>query len=146
MKVILKNGLGASVVVLGAGEKIPCVSQKLAFKMRDVESATRVVAKVLRHGMLVVLQSTTYPGTTTEFVLLAISWPSPTATCVDSAMNAGKCKEDSLHSERVSAIVPTGRLSIGGTDEWHPVTAVCGPQSYYLHDAYMTRSVIPGAR
>ena len=33
-----------------------------------VESATRVVAKVLRHGMLVVLQSTTYPGTTTEFV------------------------------------------------------------------------------
>lgn len=38
--------------------------------------------------------------------------------CVDSAMNAGKCKEDSLHSERASAIVPTGRLSIvGGTDE-----------------------------
>ncbi|MBJ7505588.1 MAG: nucleotide sugar dehydrogenase [Ilumatobacteraceae bacterium] len=33
-----------------------------------VESATRTVAKVLRHGMLVVLQSTTYPGTTTEFV------------------------------------------------------------------------------
>ena len=33
-----------------------------------VESATRSVAKVLRHGMLVVLQSTTYPGTTTEFV------------------------------------------------------------------------------
>lgn len=33
-----------------------------------VESATRVVAKVLRRGMLVILQSTTYPGTTTEFV------------------------------------------------------------------------------
>jgi len=33
-----------------------------------VESATRTVAKVLRRGMLVVLQSTTYPGTTTEFV------------------------------------------------------------------------------
>ena len=33
-----------------------------------VESATRTVAKVLRKGMLVVLQSTTYPGTTTEFV------------------------------------------------------------------------------
>jgi UDP-N-acetyl-D-glucosamine dehydrogenase len=33
-----------------------------------VESATRSVAKVLRKGMLVVLQSTTYPGTTTEFV------------------------------------------------------------------------------
>ena len=33
-----------------------------------VESATRVVAKVLRRGTLVVLQSTTYPGTTTEFV------------------------------------------------------------------------------
>ncbi|MFM7047106.1 MAG: nucleotide sugar dehydrogenase [Actinomycetota bacterium] len=33
-----------------------------------VESATRTVAKVLRPGMLVVLQSTTYPGTTTEFV------------------------------------------------------------------------------
>ena len=33
-----------------------------------VESATRSVAKVLRRGMLVVLQSTTYPGTTTEFV------------------------------------------------------------------------------
>jgi len=33
-----------------------------------VESATRTVAKVLRTGMLVVLQSTTYPGTTTEFV------------------------------------------------------------------------------
>ncbi|MFM7893409.1 MAG: NAD(P)-binding domain-containing protein, partial [Actinomycetota bacterium] len=29
-----------------------------------VESATRTVAKVLRRGMLVVLQSTTYPGTT----------------------------------------------------------------------------------
>ena len=35
-----------------------------------------------------------------------------------SAMNAGKCKEDSLHSERAPAIIPTGRrLSIGGTDE-----------------------------
>ena len=33
-----------------------------------VESATRTVAKVLQRGMLVVLQSTTYPGTTTEFV------------------------------------------------------------------------------
>ena len=33
-----------------------------------VESATRTVAKVLRKGMLVILQSTTYPGTTTEFV------------------------------------------------------------------------------
>ncbi|MFZ9866905.1 MAG: nucleotide sugar dehydrogenase [Ilumatobacteraceae bacterium] len=33
-----------------------------------VESATRSVAKILRRGMLVVLQSTTYPGTTTEFV------------------------------------------------------------------------------
>ena len=33
-----------------------------------VESATRAVAKVLRQGMLVILQSTTYPGTTTEFV------------------------------------------------------------------------------
>ena len=33
-----------------------------------VESATRVVAKVLHPEMLVVLQSTTYPGTTTEFV------------------------------------------------------------------------------
>ena len=33
-----------------------------------VESATRIVAKVLRRDMLVVLQSTTYPGTTTEFV------------------------------------------------------------------------------
>jgi nucleotide sugar dehydrogenase len=33
-----------------------------------VESATRVVAKVLRRDMLVILQSTTYPGTTTEFV------------------------------------------------------------------------------
>ena len=33
-----------------------------------VESATRTVAKILRRGMLVVLQSTTYPGTTTEFV------------------------------------------------------------------------------
>lgn len=33
-----------------------------------VESATRTVAKVLRRGMLVVLQSTTYPGTTTQFV------------------------------------------------------------------------------
>jgi len=33
-----------------------------------VESATRTVAKVLRRGVLVVLQSTTYPGTTTEFV------------------------------------------------------------------------------
>jgi UDP-N-acetyl-D-glucosamine dehydrogenase len=33
-----------------------------------VEAATRTVAKVLRRGMLVILQSTTYPGTTTEFV------------------------------------------------------------------------------
>jgi len=33
-----------------------------------VESATRTVAKVLRREMLVILQSTTYPGTTTEFV------------------------------------------------------------------------------
>ena len=33
-----------------------------------VEAATRTVAKVLRAGMLVILQSTTYPGTTTEFV------------------------------------------------------------------------------
>ncbi|MGA0064873.1 MAG: nucleotide sugar dehydrogenase [Ilumatobacteraceae bacterium] len=33
-----------------------------------VESATRTVASVLRKGMLVILQSTTYPGTTTEFV------------------------------------------------------------------------------
>jgi UDP-N-acetyl-D-glucosamine dehydrogenase len=33
-----------------------------------VESATRTVASVLRTGMLVILQSTTYPGTTTEFV------------------------------------------------------------------------------
>lgn len=33
-----------------------------------VESATRVVAKILHAEMLVVLQSTTYPGTTTEFV------------------------------------------------------------------------------
>jgi len=33
-----------------------------------VESATRTVATVLRKGMLVILQSTTYPGTTTEFV------------------------------------------------------------------------------
>ncbi|MFM8993953.1 MAG: nucleotide sugar dehydrogenase, partial [Actinomycetota bacterium] len=40
-------------------------------KMPDlsyVEAATRTVAKVLRRGMLVILQSTTYPGTTTEFV------------------------------------------------------------------------------
>ena len=33
-----------------------------------VEAATRTVAKVLRTEMLVILQSTTYPGTTTEFV------------------------------------------------------------------------------
>ena len=33
-----------------------------------VEAATRTVASVLRKGMLVILQSTTYPGTTTEFV------------------------------------------------------------------------------
>jgi UDP-N-acetyl-D-glucosamine dehydrogenase len=33
-----------------------------------VEAATRTVAKVLRAEMLVILQSTTYPGTTTEFV------------------------------------------------------------------------------
>jgi nucleotide sugar dehydrogenase len=33
-----------------------------------VESATRTVAKVLRPNMLIILQSTTYPGTTTEFV------------------------------------------------------------------------------
>ena len=33
-----------------------------------VEAATRTVARVLRAGMLVILQSTTYPGTTTEFV------------------------------------------------------------------------------
>jgi len=33
-----------------------------------VEAATRTVATVLRKGMLVILQSTTYPGTTTEFV------------------------------------------------------------------------------
>lgn len=33
-----------------------------------VEAATRTVAKVLSRGKLVVLQSTTYPGTTTEFV------------------------------------------------------------------------------
>lgn len=33
-----------------------------------VESATRVVAKILHPEMLVVLQSTTYPGTTTEVV------------------------------------------------------------------------------
>ncbi len=33
-----------------------------------VQSATRTVAKILQPGMLVVLQSTTYPGTTTEIV------------------------------------------------------------------------------
>jgi UDP-N-acetyl-D-glucosamine dehydrogenase len=33
-----------------------------------VESATRTVAKVLRREMLIILQSTTYPGTTTEFM------------------------------------------------------------------------------
>jgi UDP-N-acetyl-D-glucosamine dehydrogenase len=33
-----------------------------------VKSATETVASVLKAGMLVILQSTTYPGTTTEFV------------------------------------------------------------------------------
>lgn len=59
-------------VIAEAGAAVICVPTPLSQEGRPdlaaVEAASRTVARHLRPGMLVVLESTTYPGTTEEFV------------------------------------------------------------------------------
>ena len=71
----LRSGLGASTdesVLRGADTVVICVPTPLRSDggpdLQAVEAATQAVARHLRPGMLVVLESTTYPGTTDEVV------------------------------------------------------------------------------
>ena len=75
IKAILEDGFGATddeAMIGPPGTVVICVPTPLADDkspdLSSVISAATLTSRLLRHGMLVVLESTTYPGTTDEIV------------------------------------------------------------------------------
>ncbi len=89
--------------------------------LKPVKSASEEVGKILRKGQLVVLESTTYPGTTEEIMLPTLEECSGLKPLVDFGVAYSPERIDP--GNKTYSVTTTPKIVGGLTPEWTDVTA-----------------------